>query len=151
MHRLVLGLPLLSCLGCEGALSNPHPLQGAWAPSTYELASGESHPLRGQIFFTKERWSVVFFVKDEEGLPRRASAEGGRYELEGNALTFFHEYHFASGDALPGLAPTELTMQLSDPGKSISEATTVEWSGEVMTVSFPSGNKMRFVHLDAPT
>ena len=86
------------------------PLQGAWTAQRYLLAGGEEHEVRGRIFFTERDWQVLFFVMDGDGVARRGSSEGGRYTLEGDRLTFTHEFNVSGGEAIAGLPAADFSM-----------------------------------------
>ena len=77
-------------------------IEGAWTAQRYLLAEGAEHEVRGRIFFAQRDWQVLFFVMGQDGVARRGSAEGGRYTLEGDELTFTHEFNLSGGDAMEG-------------------------------------------------
>jgi len=119
-------------------------LRGSWHAETYVLADGQTHEVSGQIQFAERDWLVLFFVMDS-GKPARGSAEGGRYTLEGDRLTFEHLYNLSTGKALSGLAESPLRMETrSRKGKGTMEAARVEIEGGRLTILFPSGNHMTF-------
>lgn len=117
-------------------------IEGAWIAREYTLATGATHEVRGQIHFDGSRWTVLFFVMDGE-TPARGSAEGGRYTLEGDALTFEHLHHLSVGDELGGLPASPLRMETRAEGAL--EPARVEVGDGELTLHFPSGNRMRFV------
>lgn len=119
-------------------------LRGAWDAERYEMASGPVHEVRGRILFTDRDWQVLFFVLDEAGRVRRGSGEGGSYELRPGGLVFTHLFNLSVGDALPGLPAAELRMVARSPGEAPTEPTDVRVEGEVLTLFFPSGNRMIF-------
>jgi len=125
------------------------PIEGAWMASHYVLASGDTHHLRGRNFFTADEWTVVFFVLDEGGTPRRASAEGGTYFVADNVVTFRHEYNFSRGDEIAGMAKSALRMEVMDRGLAAEEPTPFAVEGPTLSLFFPSGNKMTFVRSGA--
>ncbi|MBM3263214.1 MAG: hypothetical protein FJY97_07270 [candidate division Zixibacteria bacterium] len=116
-------------------------IRGAWKPETYRMKDGTVHIVTGLITFTEKDWSVLFFIITAEG-PQRASGEGGTYGLTGDRLTFRHLYHFAGekGD------PTKLIMTARDPKTSDApdEPCTIEIQSDLLTIHFPSGNRMTF-------
>ena len=120
------------------------PLEGAWAAQRYLLAGGEEHEVRGRIFFAGHDWQVLFFVMDGEGVARRGSSEGGRYTLEGDRLTFIHEFNLSGGEAMAGLPAADFSMTVRDAEGALLEPTTVELEGDALTLHFPSGNRMTF-------
>lgn len=117
-------------------------VEGAWIARDYALATGETHEVRGQIHFDGARWMVLFFVMDGE-TAARGSAEGGRYTLEGDTLTFEHLLHFSVGEALEGLPASPLRMETRIDGAL--EPARVDVDGDELTLHFPSGNRMRFI------
>lgn len=130
----------------DAAPSSPSPdlVQGAWLAQEYVLAAGPTHPLRGHILFAEGHWSVLYLVLDEDGVPRRASGEGGTYTLNGDDLVFGHLYYAAGGQALDGLAAAPFEMRAAD-GEGTEEHARVAVDGDRMTLSFPSGNRMTFL------
>lgn len=117
-------------------------LRGSWHAETYVLADGSTHEVSGQIHFTERDWLVLFFVMDG-GEPARGSAEGGRYTLAGDRLTFEHLHNLSTGKALPGFAESPLRMETRS-GDGTLESARVEIMGKQMTLFFPSGNRMTF-------
>ncbi len=128
----------------EADQSAASPIEGAWIASRYVLASGDGHELRGRIFFIAGDWTVVFFVLDGDGTPRRASAEGGTYVVADDVVTFRHEYNFSRGDAITGMAAADLRMDVTAPGAEAEEPTRFSVEGTMLTLFFPSGNRMTF-------
>lgn len=119
-------------------------VEGAWAASRYVLEAGAEHRVEGRIFFTETDWQVLFFVVDESGVPRRASAEGGTYTLAGNTLTFVHLHNFSHGEEMAGLDAAPMSMEFRDSNGAPREPTTVAIEDGTLTLSFPSGNHMIF-------
>ena len=119
-------------------------IEGAWSPERYILKDGTEHEVTGLIFFTDSDWTVLFFVKDEDGHPRRSSGEGGTYELDGDRLTFTHFYNLSAGEALPGLPEAPLTMRVREESDAATEPCRVEVDEASLTIHFPSGNRMEF-------
>lgn len=117
---------------------------GAWSAETYLLAEGSEYEVRGQIFFADGRWQVLFFVLDEDGEPRRGSGEGGMYERTSDGVVFRHLFNLSVGDELPGLSETPLRMTVREPADAPLEPTRVDVQGSVLTLHFPSGNRMIF-------
>ena len=62
-------------------------LRGSWHARQYTLSDGGTHVVSGQIHFAESDWLVLFFVMDGDAAAR-GSAEGGRYTLDGDLLTF---------------------------------------------------------------
>ncbi len=132
-------LPLLwACAADPG-------VRGAWQTETYFLQDGTQHDVEGAIFFTESDWTVLFFVPGEDGDPRRGSAEGGIYTLDGTSLVFTHRYNLSFGHAVPGLPATPLTMRIADGAEAPREPCQMELDGDRLTLRFPSGNSMTFL------
>jgi len=138
---LLLGVVLIVApLEAEG---QQNPLQGAWAADRYLLAGGEDHRVEGRIFFGERDWQVLFFVM-EDGAPRRGSAEGGGYTLDGEALVFTHLYNLSVGEPMTGLPAQDLRMIVRSETDAPEEPTRIDVEGTVLTLHFPSGNRMTF-------
>ncbi len=120
-------------------------LQGAWEPETYILKDGTQHRVRGRIFFTASDWTVLFFVLDADGKPKRGSAEGGTYTLSGNRLVFTHLFNLSSGAAMTGLPEAPVRLDVREPASAPTEPCTIELTAATaLTIHFPSGNAMTF-------
>ena len=120
-------------------------LAGVWQAATYILMDGTEHPVVGKIFFTEHDWTVLFFVLDESGVTRRGSGEGGKFTLTGDQLVLTHRYHLSAGEAMPGLAASELRMVARGPDTSApEEPCQVIRNGNRLQLNFPSGNAMTF-------
>lgn len=119
-------------------------IRGAWAAERYVLASGAEHRVRGRIFFTDREWTVLYFVLDARGDPRRGSAEGGGYVLEGDSLVFTHRYNLSGGEEVAGLPSHELRMLVREGEGAVLEPTRVSWEDGQLVLHFPSGNRMSF-------
>lgn len=133
----------LSLPACLFAQSSPD-LVGSWAAERYVMAAGGEHEVQGSIFFSGLDWQVLFFVIDETGAVKRGSAEGGTYRLVGDRLVLTHSYNLSAGDAMPGLAAQELRMVSRPPEVAPTEPTRIEVEGDLLTLFFPSGNRMTF-------
>ena len=138
--RFVLGLWTLLVF----AVPASGQILGAWNPESYILKDGTEYSVSGLIFFTEKDWTVLFFVKDEQGNVRRGSGEGGIYELEGDRLTFTHFYHLSAGEQLGPLPPSPLRMSVRDAAEAAREPCVVDVGETSMTIDFPSGNRMVF-------
>ena len=136
----------LSCVraASAGAQDNDPTLQGAWAAESYILNEGHTHRVSGRIFFTRTEWTVLFFVLDANGEPRRGSGEGGTYTLRGNELVFSHLFNFSAGAELPGLPAASMQMISRSASEAQTEPSTIRVVGEQLTIFFPSGNRMMF-------
>jgi hypothetical protein len=119
-------------------------IEGVWSAERYVMKSGVEHDVAGHIFFTDGQWTVLFFVLDEEGTPRRGSGEGGSYSLDGDRLTLTHRYNLSAGDSMPSLPASPLRMIARTPAESPLEETTLRIEHDTLTLLFPSGNSMRF-------
>jgi hypothetical protein len=119
-------------------------IRGAWQADTYILKGGQRHPAKGLIVFTRSEWLVLFFVTPDGKTPQRGSAEGGSYTLANDALVFTHLYNFSSGQAVAGLPESPLRMELHDSADAPIEGSRVEFTGDRMTIRFPSGNSFIF-------
>ena len=119
-------------------------LRGAWAAERYYMAERGDHDVQGRIFFAERDWQVLFFVIDEDGEVRRGSGEGGTYTLEGGQLVFSHLFTLSVGDEMAGLPAAELRMVSRSPEGAPLEPTDVRIEGDVLTLFFPSGNRMTF-------
>ncbi len=119
-------------------------LQGVWQARSYLLAGGVQHPVGGRIFFSGSQWTVLFFVLDGQGEPVRASAEGGRFEVDEDRLTFTHQFHFSGGEGLDGLPASPFRMDLDEEAEAAREPCTFRLQGDELSIFFPSGNSMHF-------
>jgi hypothetical protein len=119
-------------------------VRGAWTADRYLLADGADHAVRGQIFFAEHDWQVLFFVMSEDGEPKRGSGEGGSYERTEDGVVFSHLFNLSVGEAMPGLEEAPLRMVARGPEGAPLEPTRVDVEGDVLTLYFPSGNRMTF-------
>jgi len=123
---------------------SPAELSGAWAAEQYHMAEGGVHEVQGRIFFSERDWQVLFFVMDESGEARRGSGEGGTYTVTGGDLVFTHLFNLSVGDEMLGLPAAELQM-VSRPAEGAPlEPTNIQIEGDVLTLHFPSGNRLTF-------
>ncbi len=120
-------------------------IRGAWKPETYRLKAGPVHEVTGLITFTEKDWSVLFFIVTDEG-PRRGSAEGGTYTLDGDKLTFRHLYNLSGGHAVEGFEASDLSMRVRTPDAedAPAEPCIITVEEDLLTIFFPSGNQMIF-------
>ena len=119
-------------------------VRGAWTADRYLLADGTDHEVRGQIFFAEHDWQVLFFVMDENGAAKRGSGEGGTYERTEDGVVFRHLFNLSVGEAMRGLEEAPLRMVARGPEGAPLEPTRVDVDGDVLTLYFPSGNRMTF-------
>lgn len=142
---LVASLALGSCAASAASLQDHASIQGSWRAQEYHLKDGTKHSVDGLIVFTQTDWMVLFFVVADDGTPKRGSAEGGRYELRGAELTFFHHYHLSSGEEMLGLEAAPLRMAVRDASQAPNEPCEIDLAASKLTIRFPSGNAMSFV------
>jgi hypothetical protein len=119
-------------------------IRGAWGAERYILASGGEHEVQGRIFFTEGDWQVLFFVIDEAGVARRGSGEGGTYALDGERLVLTHLFNLSAGEEMEGLPAAELRLVARPPEDAPTEPTRIDVEGDILTLYFPSGNRMTF-------
>ena len=119
-------------------------VEGAWVADRYLLADGAEYPVQGQIFFATGQWQVLFFVMDEDGEPQRGSGEGGTYERTPDGVVFRHLFNLSVGSAMPGLPEAPPRMVARGAEGAPLEPTRVDVVGDVLTLHFPSGNRMTF-------
>ncbi len=119
-------------------------LEGAWEADRYLMAAGGEHDISGRIFFSERDWQVLFFVLDERSEARRGSAEGGSYQLEDGLLTFTHLFNLSVGEEMLGLPAAELRMVARSAEGAPQEPTQIDVEGDLLTLHFPSGNRMIF-------
>ncbi len=131
------------------AQTGPRSIEGARHADAYVLASGERHAVVGHIFFASGQWTVLFFVTDGDGEPRRGSGEGGSYTLEGDRLVFTHLFNLSVGEAMAGLPESPLRMVARAAAGAPTEETTARIEGDRLTLDFPSGNSMTFSRASA--
>jgi len=141
---LILSSLLLLLPGASRAQVTSQQLRGAWAADRYVMASGPTHEVQGRIFFAERDWQVLFFVVDEDGEVRRGSGEGGSYELRDGQVVFTHLFNLSVGDEMVGLPASELRMVSRDPQGAPTEPTDLRIEEDVLTLHFPSGNRMIF-------
>ncbi len=151
MTRLRARLALAAAIGLLGVAATGAAqdvpavdVQGAWNAESYILSDGTAHRVAGRIFFTGNDWTVLFFVM-EGGEAKRGSGEGGSFTLTGDQLLLTHRYHLSAGEAMPGLAASELRMVARGPDDDApEEPCQVVRGGERLRLNFPSGNAMTF-------
>lgn len=127
---VALSAPVIAQSSIEG-------VEGAWHPEIYTLEDGTEKKVTGLIFFTDRDWTVLFFTRDASGGLERGAGEGGTYTLEGDRLVFTHLYHLSGGS-------TPLKMSAKLPEDAELEPCRIDLAGEILTIFFPSGNRMTF-------
>lgn len=140
----ILGWSVVVCATVSPMVAQDSDVQGAWRAETYVMAAGAEYRAEGRIFFTESDWQVLFFTLDEEGRVLRASAEGGTYTLEGDALTFRHLHNFSVAEAIDGREAAPLTTEYRSPEDAPEEPSHAYVDGDRMTLAFPSGNRLLF-------
>jgi len=130
LAAISLSTPVLAQSPVEG-------VEGAWHPEIYTLKDGTVQEVTGLIFFTDRDWTVLFFTRDGRGGLERGAGEGGTYTLDGDRLVFTHLYHLSGGS-------TPLKMSAKSPEDAEHEPCRIELAGEILTIYFPSGNRMSF-------
>ena len=140
---LVLVLIPLVASSSSLAIGEEVSILGAWKAESYDLKTGTSHSLDGLIFFTENDWATLFFTLDADKKPRRGSGEAGTYVLEGEHLTFSHQYHMSAGEELGSLPAAPLSMEIKHADPTI-EPCRFEIKGDEMVIFFPSDNQIRF-------
>ncbi len=123
---------------------NDRALEGVWSAERYVLRDGPAHRVSGRIFFSGDEWTVLFFVLDPNGNPRRGSGEGGTFTLRGNDLVFSHLFHLSAGDEMDGLPASPLRLETHSAAEAQAEASTILLNRNRLTIFFPSGNRMEF-------
>ena len=112
------------------------------------MAEGGLHEVQGRIFFSARDWQVLFFVMDDSGQARRGSGEGGSYTVDDGELVFTHLFNLSVGEEMVGLPAAELRMVSRPPEGAPLEPTNIDIEGDVLTLHFPSGNRIRFTRLE---
>jgi hypothetical protein len=108
------------------------PIEGAWQLESY-ARNGISTAVQGVLLLTAGRWSTLYFVPQSSG-QYWGSGESGRFTLNGDRLTFFHQHTFQGGGEKPILI--ELNSQ-------VVEECRIEASPDLLTIYFPSGSVIR--------
>jgi hypothetical protein len=126
------------------AQENDRPLEGVWSAEQYVLRDGPTHRVSGRIFFSGNEWTVLFFVLDSSGSPKRGSAEGGTFTLLGTDLVFSHLFHLSVGDEMEGLPASPLRLETHRAAEAPAEPSTISLTGNELTIFFPSGNRLEF-------
>jgi hypothetical protein len=81
---------------------------------------------------------VLFFVLDSDSNPARGSAEGGRFEVHGEQLTFWHERN------LSGTVDETPRMENRSRAEAVEELCRFKIEAGSLKIYFPSGNRMDF-------
>ena len=145
---MVTGLAIAAL--CLGTAVQAADLRGGWEPEIYVLKDGSEYQVKGRIFFTQTEWTVLFFVVDEEGKPRRGSGEGGTYTLKGEDLVFTHLFNMSAGEEYGSFTARPLSYEVRDASEAQTEPCRVESAGDQLTIHFPSGNRIKFRRSSKP-
>jgi len=91
----------------------------------------EEVSLTGVLLLAKGRWSTLYFVPQPGTNEHWGSAESGRYTIDGDRLTFHHEF------TLQGGGGKSLVIDLAS---TTVETCAIELASETLMIHFPSGN-----------
>jgi hypothetical protein len=105
-------------------------IEGAWRMESY-VRNGEAIVLTGVLLITAGRWSTLYFIPQASTEECWSSAESGRYQLNGDQLTFHHEFKFQGGGG---------KTLLIDPASTTVEICKIVLTSEMLEIDFPSGN-----------
>jgi len=105
---------------------------GAWQLESY-AHDGVTTAVSGVLLLTDGQWATLYFVPQSTPGQYWGSGESGRYKLDGDRLTFYHQYTFQGGGERP------VRMELNS---QVVEECRIELS-EVLTIYFPSGSIIR--------
>ncbi len=144
--RLMLTLTLTGALFVEPALAQDtdFDLRGSWQVDSYVLADGADHQVDGLMLFSETDWVVVYFVKDDDGQPRRGAGEGGPYTLDGDRLVLRRDYLTIAGEEIGTLPEIPLRFDIPGVTDQVVEDCRLEVGDGRITIQFPSGNRMGF-------
>ena len=104
-------------------------IDGAWRMES-SVRNGEAVPLTGVLLMTAGRWSTLYFIPQPGANERWGSAESGRYQVEGDQLTFHHEFTFQGGGD---------KKLLIDLASTTVEICKIVLTSEILKIHFPSG------------
>lgn len=111
-------------------LNQSNVIEGAWRIRAY-VRNGQSISLSGILLMTAGRWSTLYFVPEPGTTEFWGSAESGRYQLQGDQLSFRHEFTFQGG------AGKKLLIDLAS---TTEEMCKIVLTPEILEIYFPSGN-----------
>jgi hypothetical protein len=110
--------------------AKPSAIEGAWQITSYTVKA-ESTAVDGVLLLVDGHWSTLYFVAGAEG--PWGSAEAGRYEFDGQAISFLHRLMFQGG----GGRPLHVTQSASHV-----EVCPTTITGDAVTIQFPSGSTL---------
>lgn len=140
----VLMLSFWAIIISSSTAGNTPDIRGVWYPDLYILKDGTKPIVKGLIFFGEKDWLVLFFVVNENQKPLLGSAEGGVYSLNENRLVLKHLYNLSGGKEVAGSPIKPSNMEIKDILNARVEPCTVEIKSDILTMDFPSGNRMTF-------
>ena len=125
-------------------------VRGAWKADTYVLKDGGVHHVEGLMIFSETDWTVVYFVKDDDGQPQRGASEGGPYTLDGDKLVLTRDYLVIAGNEIGELREIPLRFDIPAVTDPVIEPCRIEFGDDRITSEFPSGNRMGFRRSSGP-
>jgi len=146
--KLLSAVALVLVAGVVGAQEND--VRGAWKADTYVLKDGAVHHVEGLMIFSETDWTVVYFVKDDDGQPQRGAGEGGPYTLEGDKLVLTRDYLVIAGNEIGELREIPLRFDIPAVTDPVIEPCRIEFGEGRITIEFPSGNRMGFRRSSGP-
>ena len=105
-------------------------IEGAWRMESY-VRNGDAVSLSGVLLLAAGRWSTLYFVPQRGTDECWGSAEAGRYEVNGDQLSFHHEFIFQGGGG---------KKLLIDLASTTLEVCKIVLTSETLEIHFPSGN-----------
>jgi hypothetical protein len=146
--KLLSAAALVLVVGVAGAQGND--VRGAWKADTYVLKDGATHHVEGLMIFSETDWTVVYFVKDDDGQPQRGAGEGGPYTLDGDKLVLTRDYLVIAGNEIGELREIPLRFDIPAVTDPVIEPCRIEFGEGRITIEFPSGNRMGFRRSSGP-
>ena len=111
-------------------LPNSPNIEGVWHLESY-VRDGQATSVTGIFILTDGQWSTLYFVPQAQSGQYWGSAESGRYQVQGDCLTFHHELTFQGGGGKP---------LLIDLASTTVEAFRLTINDGSLTIDFPSGS-----------
>ena len=125
-------------------------VRGAWKADHYVLKDGGVHHVEGLMIFSETDWTVVYFVKDDDGQPQRGAGEGGPYTLDEDKLVLTRDYLVIAGNEIGELREIPLRFDIPAVTDPVIEPCLIEFDDDRITIEFPSGNRMGFRRSSGP-